>query len=344
MFKAVFVKSKRTVSIDELAPPNLGAGDILVRMKACGLCGSDLEKVYGEYGMSSGRLGHEPSGEIVAVGNSVTGLSVGDRVFVHHHVPCYSCYYCLHGDHTMCAMFNSSNIVPCGLSEEILVPEWNISRGGVIRLPESMSFEKAALIEPLACCIRALDKCNIQRGDNVAIFGAGPAGIMHVLLKQSVGCGKIFLLDFNQFRLDLAKIHCEIEFFNNSKQQDVERTVKSATNNIGLDISIIATSNPQAIIQAIGLTRRGGKILIFGVPSRGTQVTIDSGKIYSNEFSLIPSYAASEHETNQACTLLDNNRIDADWIITHRFTLEHAREAIICAHEAKNSMKVIITA
>jgi L-iditol 2-dehydrogenase len=341
--KAVFIRGKRTVSIDETVAPDFGAGDILIRMKACGLCGSDLEKVYGEYGMSSGRLGHEPSGEIVAVGGSVAGLSVGDRVFVHHHVPCYSCYYCLRGDHTMCAKYHSSNIEPCGLSEEILVPEWNISRGGVIRLPKNMSFEKAALIEPLACCIRALNKCNIQIGDNVAIFGAGPAGIMHVLLSQSLGCGKIFLLDFNQFRLDLAREHCEIEFLNISKKQDVEKTVKSATNDIGVDISIIATGSPRAINQAIGLTRRGGKLLLFGVPSKGTQVTFDAGNLYSSELSLIPSYAASEHETNQAYALLNNSRINADWIITHRFTLEQAREAIVCAQEAKNSMKVIIT-
>jgi L-iditol 2-dehydrogenase len=341
--KAVFVKDKKTVSIDELASPKVRDGDILVRMKACGLCGSDLEKVYGDYGMSSGRLGHEPSGEVVSVGSSISGLSIGDRVFVHHHVPCYSCHYCLHGDHTMCGMFHSSNIEPCGLSEEILVPEWNISRGGVIKLPKNMSFEKAALIEPLACCIRAFDKCNIQKGDDIAIFGAGPAGIMHVLLAQSIGSGKIFLVDVNQFRLDFARKHCEIEYLNNGKQQDVEETVKRATNNRGVDISIIATGSLQAIVQAFGLTRKGGKILIFGVPRKGTHLTLDAGMIYSNEFSLIPSYAASEVETNQACSLLHNNRIDVEWIITHRFNIKQAREAIKCAHEAKDSMKVVVT-
>jgi L-iditol 2-dehydrogenase len=341
--KAVFVKDKKTVSIDELPSPKVGDSDILVRMKACGLCGSDLEKVYGDYGMSSGRLGHEPSGEVVAVGSSISGLSIGDRVFVHHHVPCYSCHYCLHGDHTMCGLFHSSNIEPCGLSEEILVPEWNILRGGVMKLPKSMSFEKAALIEPLACCIRALDKCNIHKGDDIAVFGAGPAGIMHVLLAQSIGSGKIFLVDVNQFRLDFAKKHCEIEYLNNGKQQNVEETVKRATNNRGVDISIIATSSLQAIVQAFGLTRKGGKILIFGVPRKGTQLTLDAGMIYTNEFSLIPSYAASEVETNQACSLLHNNRIDVEWIITHRFNIKQAREAIKCAHEAKDSMKVVVT-
>jgi L-iditol 2-dehydrogenase len=342
--KAVFVKDKKIVSVDELTSPKAGDGDILVRMKACGLCGSDLEKVYGDYGMSSARLGHEPSGEVVTVGSSVSGLSVGNRVFIHHHVPCYSCHYCLHGDHTMCPMFHSSNIEPCGLSEEILVPEWNILRGGVIKLPEGMSFEKAALIEPLACCIRALNKCNIQKGDDIAIFGAGPAGIMHVLLAQSIGSGKIFLVDVNQFRLDFAKKHCEIECLNNGKQQNIEETVKRATNDRGVDISIIATGSSQAIVQAFGLTRKGGKILVFGVPSKETLLTLDAAMIYSNEFSLISSYAASEVETNQACGLLENNRIDVDWIITHRFNIKNAKEAIKCAREAKDSMKVMITA
>ena len=342
--KAAFVKDKKTVTIDELSPPKAGAGDILVRMKACGLCGSDLEKVYGDYGMSSGRLGHEPSGEISALGDLVSGYSIGDRVFVHHHVPCYSCHFCRHGDFTMCKMFHSSNIEPCGLSEEILVPEWNISRGGVIKLPVNMTFEKAALIEPLACCIRALSKCNILKGDDIAILGAGPAGIMLALLAQSVGCGKIFLIDINQFRLNLAKEHCQVECLDISKQPNVEEIIKSTTDNRGVDISVVATSNPHAMVKSFGLTRRAGTVILFGVPSKGTQVTLDASAIYSNELSLIPSYAASEVETNQACSLLNNNRIDVDWIITHRFNLRHAKEAIMCAHEAKDSMKVIVTA
>jgi L-iditol 2-dehydrogenase len=341
--KAVFIRDNKTVSVDELAPPKVGNGDLLVKMQACGLCGSDLEKVYGNYGMSSGRLGHEPGGEIVEVGNLVSGFSIGDRVFVHHHVPCYACHYCRHGDYTMCTMFHSSNLEPCGLSERILVPEWNVSRGGVIKIPPTMSFEKSALIEPLASCIRGLNKCHIQQGDDIAVFGAGPAGIMHVLLALSLGSGKIFLIDINQFRLDLAKKHCPVEVLNIGTQQNVDGIIKNATNNRGVDLSIIATSSPKAIIQAFGLTRRGGKILIFGVPTKGTQLTLDASMLYSNEFSVVPTYATSEIETNQACRLLDTKRIDADWIITHRFNLEEAREAIHCAHEAKDSMKVIIT-
>ena len=244
----------------------------------------------------------------------------------------------------MCTMFHSSNIEPCGLSEEILVPSWNLSRGGVLKLPSYLEFEKAALIEPLACCIRALNKCTILKGDDIAILGAGPAGIMLALLAQSVGCGKIFLIDINQFRLDLAKKHCHVECLNISQQQNVEEIIRGATGGRGVDISVVATSSPSAISQSFNLTRRAGKIILFGVPSRGTQLTLDASMIYSNEWSLIPSYAASEVETNQACSLLNNNRIDVDWIVTHRFNLKRAEEAIMCAHEAKDSMKVVVTA
>lgn len=344
LLKAVFVKDKKSITVDELSSPKPGSSDVLVKMRACGLCGSDLEKVYGNYGMSSGRLGHEPSGEIVGVGDLVSGYSVGDRVFVHHHVPCYSCHYCRHGDYTMCTMFHSSNLEPCGLSEEILVPGWNVSRGGVIRLPSDVTFEKAALIEPLACCIRALDKSRIQKGDDIAIFGAGPAGIMLALLAQSIGCGKIFLIDINQFRLDLAQKHFQVECLNTNKQSDAEESVRGATDGRGVDISVVATSNPQAMVKAFSLTRRAGKIILFGVPGKGTQLLLDASLVYSNEWSLVPSYAASETETNQACRLLNNNRIEMDWIITHRFGLNQAEEAIRCAHEAKDSMKVVVTA
>jgi L-iditol 2-dehydrogenase len=344
LLKAVFVKEKETITVDELSSLKPGPRDVVVKMKACGLCGSDLEKVYGNYGMSSGRLGHEPSGEIVGVGDLVSGYSVGDRVFVHHHVPCYSCHYCRHGDHTMCTMFHSSNLEPCGLSEEILVPGWNVSRGGVIKLPSNVTYEKAALIEPLACCIRALDKSRIRKGDDIAIFGAGPAGIMLALLAQSIGCGKIFLIDINQFRLDLAEKHFQVECLNINKQPDAEESIRRATGGRGVDISVVATSNPQAMVKAFSLTRRAGKIILFGVPGKGTQLVLDASSVYSNEWSLVPSYAASEIETNQSCRLLNNNRIEMDWIVTHRFGLNQAEEAIRCAHEAKDSMKVVVTA
>ena len=151
-------------------------------MHACGICGSDLEKVFGQYGQPSMRLGHEPSGIILDVGSDVTEFKKGDRVFTHHHVPCYDCHYCNHGNETMCKKYSETNLSPCGLSEEYVVPAWNVSHGGVLKISDSLSFEEAAMIEPLACCVRAWSKFAYREGDSIAIFGVGPTGMMHVML------------------------------------------------------------------------------------------------------------------------------------------------------------------
>jgi L-iditol 2-dehydrogenase len=341
--KAVFVKGHSAVSVDDVkAPEMVSDGDVLVNMRACGLCGSDLEKVYGEYGMSSGRLGHEPAGEVVIAGKSAKGFAVGDRIFIHHHVACYSCHYCLHGDYTMCPAYQTSNINPCGLAERFLVPEWNVSRGGLIKLPDSVSFDEASLVEPLACCIRAWNKCNFHNGDDIAVLGAGPAGLMHVLLAQAFGAGRVFVLDINDFRLKFAKKY-GVEAFN-STELDLAARIKSETGGRGVDICVIATGNMKALLQSFDLTRKGGKIMLFGVPPKGSQMSYDMSRLYSSEHSLIPSYAASEIETNQALRLIAEKRVDMASLITHRFDIKNAIEAVKCAHEAKDAMKVIVTA
>jgi L-iditol 2-dehydrogenase len=342
--KVVSVKDKGLVSVKEVTAPKLiKDGDILINMHACGVCGSDLEKVYGQYGMSSAKLGHEPSGEVLNVGKSVKDLNVGDRVFIHHHVACYSCYFCRHGDYTMCDMYQKSNISPCGLSEQILVPEWNVSHGGVIKLPDTITFEEASLIEPLACCIRALNKCNFQKGDDIAVLGAGPAGMMLVKLAKAFGAGKIIVLDINEFRMNFVKRYGDIHTFNSMTEKDLTRKIKGLTGYRGVDLSIVATGSTKALIQSFEITRKAGKIMLFGVPSRGSEISMDMNKIYSSEMSLLSCYAASEIETNQALKLIREKRIDVKPLITHRFSIQMADEAIRCAHEAKDAMKVIVT-
>ncbi|MFB5647519.1 MAG: alcohol dehydrogenase catalytic domain-containing protein, partial [Candidatus Nitrosomaritimum yanchengensis] len=147
--KTAFVKEPSTISVDETEKPAIGHGDILVQMHACGICGSDLEKVFGQYGKPSTRLGHEPAGIVIDTGSNVSEFKKGDRVFTHHHVPCYSCHLCTHGNETMCEKYSETNLLPCGLSEEYLVSEWHITHGGGLKIPDSMTFEEAAMIEPL---------------------------------------------------------------------------------------------------------------------------------------------------------------------------------------------------
>jgi len=341
--KAVFARGQNSISIEDVKVPEIATdGDVLVKMKACGLCGSDLEKIYGEYGMSSGRLGHEPAGEVIAAGKSVKGFTPGDRVFVHHHVSCNSCHYCRHGDQTMCPSYQASNINPCGLAEKFIVPEWNVSRGGLIKLPDSVSYDEASLIEPLACCIRAWNNCNFQKGDYIGVIGAGPAGLMHALLASAFGAARIFMIDINDFRIKFSKKY-GVEAFSPVTDHDLVGKIKSATDGRGVDVCVVATGSTKALLQSFELTRNGGKVILFGVPPRGSIMSYDMSKLYSSEHSIIPSYAASEIETNEALRLIAEKQIDMASIITHRFDLSEAMDAVKCAHEAKDAMKVIVT-
>jgi len=340
--KAVYVKAPDDVEIRTIEKPVVKSGEISVRMHACGVCGSDLEKIYGQYSQPSMRLGHEPSGTIVQVGENVKDLKKGDRVFVHHHVPCYSCHFCLHGNETMCQKYSETNLLPCGLAEEFVVPEWNVSHGGVIKIPDAISFDEAAMIEPLACCIRAWNKIKIKKGDSVAIFGAGPTGMMHVMLSKVYGLNEIFCFDVNDFRLDFAKKFQITESIKSTDSKAHEK-ILSKTQNRGVDVVIVATSSLSAITQAIEFIRKGGTVVLFGVPSKDAKLQLDVSKVYSNEITIIPSYAASETDTIAALKLIQDNSVQVKKLITHRFDLIESKKALEYAHHGNDAMKIIIT-
>ncbi len=343
--KTAILESK-TVKIVNIDLPKVNKNDVLVRMKACGICGSDLEKIYGKYGMKSSKIGHEPAGEITEVGKDVRNYTVGERVFIHHHVPCYSCHYCYNEDFTMCDKYQTSNIEPSGLSEYILVPEWNVLRGGLVKLPDNINFNQAALIEPIACCLRSINKINLKRADKIAIFGAGPTGLIHMILAKLFGASKIVIIDINEFRLNFAKnIEPSITTINLKDANDNEfnNRVFSSSGGMGVDVSIISTSSLDAFVKSISITRRGGTVSLFGVPSKDSGLKIDLNQIYSKELKIIPSYATSEKEIHQTITLLENNVIDIEPLITHKFSLSDSYDALEHAHKAKDSMKIIIT-
>src|SRR3990170_1402175 len=318
--KAAFVKDSSSVVVEDVEKPILGTGDVLVKMHACGICGSDLEKVFGKYSQPSTRLGHEPSGTIEKVGENVTDFKKGDRVFVHHHVPCYSCHFCLHGNETMCEKYSETNLSPCGLAEEFIVPQWNVNHGGILKIPDSMSFEEAAMIEPLACCIRTWDKFSFQKGDSAAIFG----------------------IDVNEFRLEFAK-KFNITDAIKSSVPDIKQKILDQTDNRGVDVAIVATGSLQALSSAIDLVRKGGTVVMFGVPSKDAMINLNMSVIYSKEITMISSYAASDSDTNAALELIQSSKIDVKKLITHRYNIKDSPKAFEHAHHGVDSMKIIIT-
>ena len=339
--KAAVVKSNSNIEIKNIEKQSVGPGDILVKMHACGICGSDVEKVFGKYGQPSMRLGHEPAGTIVEVGSEISNFSVGDRVFTHHHVACYSddCHECNHGNETMCKKYYESNLEPCGLADEYVVPEWNVKHGGVLNIPDNMSFEEAAMIEPLACCIRAWSKFTHKKNDSVAILGVGPTGIMHALLAKLYGFGKVFCLDLNEFRLDFAK-KFETTTINSGNTNALEQ-IKSETADQGVDVVIVATSSLNALKDAVSFVRKGGTIVMFGVPSKGANVELDMSEIYSKGITIVNSYAASGDDTRHAAMLIGTD-INVSQLITHRYNLEECQQAFVHAKSGDNAMKIII--
>lgn len=340
--KSASVSGSNRISVTDVESPKIGEGDILVRMEACGICGSDVEKVFGKYGQPSMKLGHEPAGIITSVGSNVKEFSVGDRVFTHHHVPCYSCHFCKHGNETMCPKYYETNLSPCGLSEEYVVPEWNVNHGGILKIPDSMTFEEAAMIEPLGCCVRAWNKLSFHENDSVAIFGVGPTGMMHVLLARSKNLKPIICLDVNEYRLNFAK-KFDVDLSIHSNDENKKKMIKETTRGLGVDIAIIATGNLQALNDAIDIVRKGGSIMMFGVPSKGDSVNLDMSKIYSKEISLHTSYAASDNDTKEALQLIKSSTIDVNKLITHKYSISDSQKAFDHAHSGENAMKIIIT-
>ncbi|HIH46453.1 MAG TPA: zinc-binding dehydrogenase, partial [Candidatus Nitrosotenuis sp.] len=252
----------------------------------------------------------------------------------------YSCHLCNHGNETMCTKYYETNLSPCGLSEEYVVPEWNVSHGGVLKIPDSMSFEEAAMIEPLACCVRSWNKFEFKKGDTAAIFGAGPTGMMHVMLAQANEFSAVFALDVNDFRLNFAGSIGAIPL-KVGTPESVQKILET-TKNQGVDISIVATGALSAISDAITLTRKGGTIVMFGVPSKGATLSIDMSQVYSKELNIVPSYAASDKDTKQALELIASGKVVAKKLITHRYSLLESQKAFEHAHTGHNAMKIVI--
>ncbi|BDC00154.1 zinc-dependent dehydrogenase [Saccharolobus caldissimus] len=335
--KSIVLENGKAV-LKELPIPKLQEGDVLVKMKACGLCGTDIEKMCGQYTASQPILGHEPAGIIAE--STVDWLKPGDRVFAHHHVPCYECYYCKKGSPTMCPYYRKTNLDPGGFSEYFRVPAWNVKRGGILKLPVNVSFDEGAFIEPLATVIRAQRRVRIDEGDTIFIVGAGPMGLLHAMMAKVNKAGFIITSDISDFRVEFA-YKIGVDYSLNSKKVDVVEEVRKLTDGRGADVSIIAAGSPSAILTGLKAVRRGGRVLLFGVPYKGTILNYDISDLLNNEISIISSNAAVEEDTREALNLLALKKIDVTKLITHRFPLTEFENAVRVAKEG-NSIKVII--
>jgi len=340
LLKEIQAAQSIRAQVCEVPVPKIGSGEILVEMKACGLCGTDIEKSKGEYTSAQPILGHEAVGIVVEVGEGVDNYRMGDRVFPHHHVPCHECFHCLSGDETACNSYRGSNIIPGGFSEFFKVPAWNVSKGGVLRLPSNLGFEEASLIEPVGCCIRALNKCRASKDDSALVVGAGPVGILHsILLKDREA--KVMISDVSEPRLRFAQ-EIKAGHVIDAVRRDVAREVRENTSGRGADLALVASGSPKAILQAVASVRSGGRVCLFGVPAKGSVLEYDLSDLYSAEITLIPSYGATESETVTALSLIEKDGEKFRPLITHAFPIGEFRKAVETSVSG-SGMKVVIT-
>jgi L-iditol 2-dehydrogenase len=329
----------KDMRLEEATTPRIGEDEALVEMKACGVCGSDLMDWY----LSSRTplvLGHEPAGTITKTGSSVEGFEGGDRVFVHHHVACLKCHYCMHGDYTLCKQFQETNIEPGGFSEYFRVPAPNL-QVDTLRIPDAMSFDEATLIEPVGCCLRAIKKCGVQAGDSVAVIGAGVTGIIHLMLSRLQGASKIIVSDPFDFRLEAAR-RFGADVTVNPEDEDVVAVVKAETDGRGVDIVVVTAPSLRAYGTAMNLCRRGGTLCVFAPTVPESTLRMSPKELFFSELRIIPSYSTSHVETREALEMMKSAKLRVRDLITHRFRLDETAEAFRTAREGRESLKVIV--
>jgi len=327
------------VRLEEIPTPQIGPGELLVRVEACGICGSDVMEWYRRDRVPL-VLGHEIGGQIAAVGDGVERYQEGDRVSAAHHVPCNTCHYCLSGHHTICNTLRQTNFDPGGFAEYIRLPAINVDRG-VLLLPDEVSYEEATFIEPLACVLRGQRLAHIQPGHSILIIGSGITGLLHVQLARALGAGRVIATDINDYRLEAAQqfgadaaIHAK---------EDLPSRLRQVNQNRLADLVIVCTGAASAIAQALQSVERGGTVLLFAPTNPGVTIPISVNDLFwRNDITLTTSYAGSPADYAAALELIRARSVHIGKMITHRLGLTEAGLGFQLVADAQNSIKVII--
>lgn len=331
--------NNRKVEIEELPVPKIGKRDILVKIMASGICGSDVLEWY-RMKKAPLVLGHEVAGEVVEVGDEITEFKSGDRVFATHHVPCDECHWCLGGHQTACSVFQTkNNFDPGGFSEYLRVSGKSIDTGTLL-LPDEMSYEQGSFIEPLGTVVRGLRAADLKSGDTLLVLGCGIAGLLMIKLANALGAGSIIATDIDDYRLEAAgRFGAEKSI---RAEADIPGSIQEITGGRLADKVIVCAGVLSAAQQALKSVDRGGTILFFAVPNPGETLNMDLSPFWRNDISLKTCYGAAPLDNRQAMELIRAGNVDVKDLITHRYCLEEIMQGFKTASAGKNCLKVII--
>ena len=345
--RAAVYRGVNDVRVETVPVPEIGAGEVLVKIHTCGICGTDLKKIHTGSHDAPRIFGHEMSGTIAKVGAGVTGFSVGDRVMAYHHIPCGECYYCRKQTFAQCEVYKkvgcTAGFAPSGggFAEYIRVMDW-IVRRGLVKIPDDIPFEQAAFIEPVNTCYKAIQLLNLQRDETVLVIGQGSIGILLAALARRTGATVLTSDLYPERHAVAAKFGLSHPL---DAKSDVVAAAKSATNGRGADVALVAVGGNALIKLAMDAVRPGGRVMLFASTQHG-EAPFDPAAVCMDEKTLMGSYSASVAIQDDVTRMVFEgyrNGFDLTQLISHRFSLEDAVAAIeLASHPQPDSLKIVI--
>lgn len=343
--RAAVYRSKGEVRLETVAVPEIGADEILIKVHSCGICGTDLKKIATGSHSAPRIFGHETSGTVAAVGAHVTQFAPSDRVMVFHHIPCGQCYYCRNKTFAQCETYKkvgcTAGFEPSGggFAEYVRVMDWIVEKG-TVRIPDIVSFEQAAFIEPVNTCLKGIERLSLQPGETVLVIAQGPIGIILSLLAKRAGAS-VITSDLYEQRLTISK-GFGLENTINASRSDVVKETRRRTDGRGADDAILAVGGNALIRTAMDAVRPGGRVLLFAQTQHG-EAAFDPAAVCVDEKTLIGSYSASIDLQDESVRIVTGQEIALEKLISHRFSLSRAVEALdLAAHPQPDSMKIMI--
>lgn len=327
------------VRVEERPDPRPAAGEAVVRITACGVCSGDGLAWYVRKKLPA-VLGHEPVGVVEAVGAGVRWPREGDRIFLHHHVPCGTCHPCRRGHTTQCPTFRATTLDPGGFAERVRLAAPNLAVDG-LGIPAHVSDDAATFLEPLACSVRALQKLPLRPGDSVLVIGCGTMGLLNVALARHLGAGLVLASDFVPWRrAQAARLGAQVTL--DPKAEDVVARVRAETGGRGADHVIVGPGGSKPLLHGIDCAGPGGTVIAFTASPEDDRLTVAPGRLYREEITLTASYSCGPADTREARRLLADGAIPVESLVTHRFGLDGLAEALRVTAGAGESLKAIV--
>ncbi len=345
--RAGVFREKGVVRVEEVAVPEVRDGEVLIKVAACGVCGTDIKKIFQRYVEPPQILGHELAGTVVALGQGVTTWKLGDRVMSFHHVPCGACFYCKNRLFSQCKQYKTTGLTGGftpnggGFGEYVKAMPW-VAERGIVALPEDVTFEEATFIEPINTIVKAVQKARVTAGETVLIVGCGPIGLQLLMVAKYEGA-RIFTSDPMKTRREKSIKLGALESFDPISGKLVEE-LQARTEGRGADAVLVAVAHPAVVVDALAAARPGGRVLLFAANDPVTKIEFPAAAVGIDEKEILGSYSAAVDIQESAAALVLGKKLPVMEIVTHRFPLGRIQEGLeLAARPTEKSLKVLIT-